>query len=472
MNESENRAPFFVFTGIVVLSILFFFLLTSGDDKKNGPLEAKGPHAQPASVASSPGVKPPDGKFSIPVEMDLDGRRGKSGDASSTAAASSDFADAPQPVRAFVNSAITGDLENILDASATPIPSGEKELLVALFDSGEWTVAKNQPPVELGQFGDKFRWMLPLRDTSSEASATSASQVPHLYLDLVRGPQKRGWRLADVRIPPDLVPAAVDALKSRGQVIDTTGIRTAPDALMTAEHFMNAVANADYERALSMADLDQISREKIAGLFIIMEEGKYRMQQRKPLMATVATADSAWIVGRIRSDAGMDASDFGVEMARTPGSDWKITGLHFSKLLASFAASSSPESVPYTPIVENPSGGESLVLYFGYDEDMLHLRAQRQLLIVATLLKEDSSKRLRITGHADAMGTEDYNFALSGRRAYSVRDQLIQLGVPARQIETQGFGESTPLADNQREDGTDNPEGRSKNRRTEIFLNF
>ena len=122
--------------------------------------------------------------------------------------------------------------------------------------------------------------------------------------------------------------------------------------------------------------------------------------------------------------------------------------------------------------MENPAGGESLVLYFGYDEDILHLRAQRQLLIVATLLKDDATKKLRITGHADAMGTEDYNLGLSARRAFSVSDNLIKLGVPARQIITEGFGESAPLAANVREDGTDNPEGRSKNRRTEILLDF
>ena len=215
-----------------------------------------------------------------------------------------------------------------------------------------------------------------------------------------------------------------------------------------------------------------MTREKIAGLFIIFEEGKYRLQQKKALMATVATVEAAWIIGRIQSEAGMTPSDFGVELAQDAGSGWRVTGLHFSKLLAAFAASTSPGDVPYTPIVNNPSGGESLVLYFGYDEDILHVRAQRQLAIVAALLKDDAGKSLRITGHADALGTEDYNLALSARRAYSVRDRLIELGVPASQIITEGFGESVPLAANIREDGTDNPEGRSRNRRTEIFLDF
>lgn len=469
MNESENRAPLFVFSGIVVLSVLFFFLLTMGGDKKDEDakpkLTDKDSLQQPeGGNAASGGVMPPDGKYSIPVEMDLDGRETPP----EQPAALSDLAGAPQPIRAFVSSALSGELGPILDSSATSIPQSEKQMLDALFSTGKWSTQGAQPAVELGQFGDKFRWKLPLRDTS-----TSSQQLdPYLYIDLIRGPQKRGWQLADIRIPPELIAPAASALGAEGAKIDTTTIRKELDALMTVEQFMNAVSKADYERALGMADLEKITREKIAGLFIIIEEGKYRLQDRKPLMATVATADAAWIIGRIHSDAGMDASDFGVELARSPGNDWQVTGLHFSKLLADFAASSSPEAVPYTPIVENPSGGESLVLYFGYDEDILHLRAQRQLLIVSTLLKDDSSKRLRITGHADAMGTEDYNLALSARRAFSVRDQLIKLGVPAQQIETKGFGESAPLAANVRDDGTDNPEGRSKNRRTEIYLDF
>ncbi|MCB1096795.1 MAG: OmpA family protein [Verrucomicrobiae bacterium] len=464
MNESENRAPLFVFTGIVVLSVLFFFLFTSGGDKK-APKGGGKPGLPTNADLKSPGggVMPPDGQYSIPVDMGLNGRSDGSELPSSAKAA---FAGAPEPVRAFAANALDGKLEASFNASAQPIPDAEQKLIAGLFDSGLWSLDEGREPVELGQFGEKFRWKLPFRDASSEKSS------PALYLDLARGEGGRGWKLADVRIPPALVAPSIASLKAHGTNIAPSAIRTEVDSLMTAEQFMNAVAESEFERAISMADLDKVTREKIAGLFIIIEEGKYRLQESKPLMATVATSDAAWIIGRIESDAGMAASDFGVELARKPGSEWKVTGLHFSKLLASFAASASPDAVPYTPIVENPSGGESLVLYFGYDEDMLHLRAQRQLLIVATLMKDDATKKLRITGHADAMGTEDYNLALSARRAYSVRDSLIKLGVPADQIITQGFGESAPLAANVREDGSDNPEGRSKNRRTEIFLDF
>lgn len=466
MNESENRAPLFAFTGIIVLSVLFFFLLTSGGDKeKNTKPPVKPELATKADANTSTpsgGVMPPDGQYSIPVEMNQNGGT----DSKLPSAVNAAFAGTPEPIRAFATNAVAGKLDATFDASAQPIPEAEQKLIGAMFGAGLWSLTGDLQPVELGQFGEMFRWKLPMRDASSEQAS------PALYLDLIRGEGGRGWQLAHMRIPPALVAPAIASLKAHGTTIEESSIRTDLDSLMAAEQFMNAVAVSDFERAIAMADLDKVTREKIAGLFIIIEEGKYRLQEHKPLMATVATSDSAWIIGRIESDAGMVPSDFGVELARSPGSPWKVTGLHFSKLLASFAASANPEAVPYTPIVENPSGGESLVLYFGYDEDMLHLRAQRQLLIVATLLKGDATKKLRITGHADAMGTEDYNLELSARRAFSVRDNLIELGVPARQVITEGFGEVAPLAANVREDGTDDPEGRSKNRRTEILLDF
>jgi outer membrane protein OmpA-like peptidoglycan-associated protein len=70
------------------------------------------------------------------------------------------------------------------------------------------------------------------------------------------------------------------------------------------------------------------------------------------------------------------------------------------------------------------------------------------------------------------VGTDDYNYKLSAARAKNVREHLHSLGVNPSQIETLGFGATAPLDPNKQSDGTDNPEGRSRNRRTEIYLDF
>ena len=103
---------------------------------------------------------------------------------------------------------------------------------------------------------------------------------------------------------------------------------------------------------------------------------------------------------------------------------------------------------------------------------MLHPRAKKQIEIIASIMKADPGKKLQIAGHTDALGDDSYNVRLSRTRADSVKALLVSLGVPEPQIETVGLGKAQPLSPNQKADGTDDPEGRSHNRRAEIFLDF
>ena len=74
------------------------------------------------------------------------------------------------------------------------------------------------------------------------------------------------------------------------------------------------------------------------------------------------------------------------------------------------------------------------------------------------------SARITATGHADRSGPEDYNMALSLRRANAVKDALVRDGVPATAISVIGKGETQPLV--QTADGVREPQ----NRRVEIVL--
>ena len=83
---------------------------------------------------------------------------------------------------------------------------------------------------------------------------------------------------------------------------------------------------------------------------------------------------------------------------------------------------------------------------------------------LATVLKEDSARKVLIEGHTDSVGTDEYNQSLSERRAQSVQAALFERGVEASQISTVGKGETTPVASN------DNPAGRQQNRRVELVF--
>jgi outer membrane protein OmpA-like peptidoglycan-associated protein len=83
----------------------------------------------------------------------------------------------------------------------------------------------------------------------------------------------------------------------------------------------------------------------------------------------------------------------------------------------------------------------------------------------------DAHKAVMIEGHTDAVGTDTYNQGLSERRALAVRSALIHRGLPLTQLNVRGFGKSRPVAPNAYPDGSDDPDGRQRNRRVEVVIN-
>ncbi|MBT5341471.1 MAG: OmpA family protein, partial [Flavobacteriales bacterium] len=71
---------------------------------------------------------------------------------------------------------------------------------------------------------------------------------------------------------------------------------------------------------------------------------------------------------------------------------------------------------------------------------------------------------IRLEGHTDNVGSHAYNVTLSQSRADVVKEALVQRGVAANRLMSEGFAENQPLESNETADG------RSKNRRTEIFI--
>lgn len=83
---------------------------------------------------------------------------------------------------------------------------------------------------------------------------------------------------------------------------------------------------------------------------------------------------------------------------------------------------------------------------------------------VAGVLSRYPTTLIRVEGHTDSIGTDQYNMDLSFRRANSVRDLLAQRGVASDRIQTVGYGETMPVATNATE------AGRQLNRRVEIKI--
>ncbi|MDP4847225.1 MAG: OmpA family protein [Akkermansiaceae bacterium] len=245
------------------------------------------------------------------------------------------------------------------------------------------------------------------------------------------------------------------------------------DPLGVADDFLQSVLRQDFETARNFVDVETVSEAKIAALCILFEEGDYRMRPEKPIRAMFRREDVAGFIANVETSDGSQPAQFGMNLRQPEGGEkWIVSEINLDDLIADYAKRFAGGDVYYSPLVENPAGGETLALYFEFDEDAMSPRTSRQLEIVAAMLRSDSAKKITLSGHTDALGSDDYNDKLSANRADTVRDFLAAAGVSPEQIVTVAKGASQPRRPNLTESGEDNPDGRRANRRTEIYLDF
>jgi outer membrane protein OmpA-like peptidoglycan-associated protein len=103
-------------------------------------------------------------------------------------------------------------------------------------------------------------------------------------------------------------------------------------------------------------------------------------------------------------------------------------------------------------------------ILFEFDRANLTPEAVRTIAEISTVLKQTPNRPLSVEGHTDSIGSVVYNKQLSLRRAQSVSNRLQRDGIPAVQINVEGFGEGSPIATNNSEIG------RARNRRVEIII--
>jgi peptidoglycan-associated lipoprotein len=103
-------------------------------------------------------------------------------------------------------------------------------------------------------------------------------------------------------------------------------------------------------------------------------------------------------------------------------------------------------------------------VYFDFDSSALSQSARDTLAKNAQILKQGRAANIRIEGHCDELGSDDYNLALGERRAKAALDYLQTMGVPAERLSVISYGKEKP-ADPGHDDAA-----RAKNRRDEFVL--
>ena len=216
------------------------------------------------------------------------------------------------------------------------------------------------------------RWSLALDDT--------AAGRDHIFLDLRN--HKGKWAVDKLVLPPtpdEPVPRAILA-----------------DSLGVADAFLQAVLKQDFEFARDFVDTQTISDAKIAALCILFEEGQYQLRHSKTLRAMFQRGDTVGYLASVQTPDSSQTAQFALTLRQPPApANWLISEINLDQLLAEYAHRVAGGDIYYSPLVKNPQGGDTLALYFEFDEDQINPRTRRQLEIVALILRSDPGKKIR-----------------------------------------------------------------------------
>lgn len=288
------------------------------------------------------------------------------------------------------------------------------------------------------------------------------------------------------------LPALVAALGVAGALsaavgaeLSTSIMRPTPSTGAVSGNLPGAAGPRSYYVAVDLAPGDLLTQLLIAG----REKGDRRLTLEL-LDAAGAVAGSVFVraassakdettksfaidaTGRRVLRVTVEGEETGAFCVLMGGSAFPSTADHACPAMAGVTAATaaSPRQaveVITTKCEERLRVGSDVL--FDFDRADLRSEAAPALAELQKRISE-SGKDARIDGHTDAVGSDAYNQKLSERRASAVRNALVGRGLAPDKVEIRGFGESKPVAPNENPDGSDNPQGREKNRRVEVVI--
>lgn len=107
-------------------------------------------------------------------------------------------------------------------------------------------------------------------------------------------------------------------------------------------------------------------------------------------------------------------------------------------------------------------------IYYDFDKSNIRDDAAEELDKLVEFLNDNIQIKIELGSHTDSKGDDAYNLKLSQQRAESAVNYIVSKGISVGRITAKGYGEAMPIAPNENPDGSDNPDGRQENRRTEF----
>lgn len=135
-----------------------------------------------------------------------------------------------------------------------------------------------------------------------------------------------------------------------------------------------------------------------------------------------------------------------------------------------------PPANPGTPTNPGNMGGDPAsttrmlaaevgnMIHFDLDQDVIKPEDRPVLDRKADILRANPALRIRISGHADERGSDEYNLVLGNKRAVAAKQYLVSKGIDASRIDVTSLGEERPI------DPASNEAAWAKNRRDEFEI--
>jgi outer membrane protein OmpA-like peptidoglycan-associated protein len=245
---------------------------------------------------------------------------------------------------------------------------------------------------------------------------------------------------AEAKANPNVEAYAPMELQEAGKAVQEAEKAKETDDILQ----MGYIAERKTQFAVTIAD-GKVAERDIDKLNVEKAEMNARKQTLEAERARMAAAAEAEKAAKAKSAAEMEAAKAAKAKAESD---------QLMKELASLKAQQTERGIVLTI-------GDVL---FATGKADLSPDADKSVAKLAEFLKKNPNRNVLIEGHTDSVGKDDYNLALSQKRADSVKAKLVGEGIKAGRITTVGYGKKFPVA------GNDTKSGKAQNRRVDVVI--
>jgi len=252
---------------------------------------------------------------------------------------------------------------------------------------------------------------------------------------------------AEAQANPNVTAYAPMELQEAGKAVQEAEKAKEPEDILQ----MGYIAERKTQFAVTVAD-GKVAEREIDKLNVEKAEMNARKQTLEAERAKQEAGKAMSEAERARMAAAAEAAN--AAEAKEKAAKAKAESDQLMKELSNLKAQQTERGIVLTI-------GDVL---FATGKADLSANANKSVATLADFLKKNPNRNVLIEGHTDSVGKDDYNLALSQKRADSVKAGLVGDGIEAGRITTTGYGEKFPVASN------DTKDGKAQNRRVDVVI--